>query len=132
MDAHQDLHSGGTLESHPVGATIRQTAIVVALAVAAAVSLHLLIGRYYNTAWYDAIVALALSAAVSPLFLYPSNLLAHKLRQANATITEQARIDYLTQLPNYFALRQEIACRLSTHDNDGGLAVHFIDLNRFK
>lgn len=129
----QEKSSGSrTAEFAPVRLTILRTILVMAIAGVLAALLHLFIGRYYNTVWYDVTVALIASAIISPVFLYPSYLTAHQLRRANAFILKQASSDHLTGLPNYFALSEEIEARLAQTDSEKGLAVHFIDVNAFK
>jgi diguanylate cyclase (GGDEF)-like protein len=118
--------------SHPLTITAVQSAIVVILAAAMSALWHHYIGRTHNTLGYDVLAALVIAGILSPIFLYPSFLAAYRLRQANKTIQKQALTDYLTQLPNYFALCEEIQNRLPNSEGQPALAVYFLDLDRFK
>lgn len=118
--------------SSPLRLTVMRTVAVMILAAVIAAVLHVQIGQYHNTLWYDVAVALGAAAIIAPIFLYPTYMTAHRLRQANATILRQARRDNLTGLPNYFALSQEIRDRLASDRSEHGLAVHFLDLDHFK
>lgn len=52
--------------------------------------------------------------------------------QAEQKISWLARHDSLTQIPNRFHFNEQLDCALKSLGPDSGLAVHWIDLDRFK
>ena len=122
----------GSLDGEPARLTLIQSVLVTFLAVMMASGLWLEVGMYFPTIWYQIFAALLISAILAPIFLYPSYRTSHRLRLANGIIRRQAFTDHLTDLPNSFALAAELAARLSRKDQLQGLAVHFVDVDRFK
>lgn len=121
-----------SLDSDPVRLTLIQSIVVMVLAVAMSAGLYLAIGIYFPNVWYQIFAALFISAILAPIFLYPLFRASHRLRLANNVIRQQAFTDHLTKLPNSFALAEELQARLSRQDRQRGLAVHFVDIDRFK
>jgi diguanylate cyclase (GGDEF)-like protein len=120
----------GSLDAEPARLTLIQSILVTLLAATMAASLYVAIGVYFPNIWYQIFAALFISAILAPIFLYPSYRTSHRLRLANSVIRQQALTDHLTKLPNSFALSEELQARLSLQPQ--GLAVHFIDVDRFK
>ncbi|TGT54089.1 EAL domain-containing protein [Mesorhizobium sp. M00.F.Ca.ET.170.01.1.1] len=122
----------GSLDCDPARLTVIQSTLVIFLAVTMAAGLYAVIGVYFPNIWYQIFAALFISAILAPIFLYPSYRTSHRLRLANTVIRQQALTDHLTKLPNFFALSEELQARLDGQGQPGGLAVHFIDIDRFK
>ena len=121
-----------SLDSDPVRLTLIQSVLVMFLAVAMAAGLYLMIGAYFPNIWYQVFAALVISAILAPIFLYPLLRTSHRLRLANSIIRKQAFTDHLTNLPNSFALAEELQVRLRRQNDPQGFAVHFVDIDRLK
>lgn len=122
----------GTLDSRPGRLTLVQSVIVTVLAILMSAALYLTVGVHFPGVGYQVFAALVIASILAPIFLYPTFRTASRLRQAYAVIRSQAYTDHLTKLPNSFALTEELDARVARGDGKTGIAVHFLDLNRFK
>jgi hypothetical protein len=120
----------GSLDAEPASLTVIQSVVVTLLAVAMAAGLWITIGVHFPNIWYQIFAAIFIASILAPIFLYPSYRTSHRLRLANSIIKQQAFTDYLTKLPNSFALSGELEKRLGQEPE--GFAVHFVDVDRFK
>lgn len=120
------------LDGRPEVLTAVQSALVTVLATLMSAALYLLVGVHFPGVHYQIFAALLIASILAPIFLYPAFRTASRLRSAYATIRSQAFTDHLTQLPNSFALMNEIETRVGSGRPTAQFAVHILDLNRFK
>ena len=120
------------LDGRPEVLTAVQSALVTVLATLMSAALYLSVGVHFPGIHYQIFAALLIASILAPIFLYPAFRTASRLRAAYATIRSQAFTDHLTQLPNSFALMNELETRLASGRSTTQFAVHILDLNRFK
>ena len=119
------------MTNRPVLYTLTLTAIVVLLAATLSALSYHFVGRFSPGLLYQIECAIVIAAILAPLFLYPLITTAAKLRRATAELKRQTATDALTGLPNSLALSEELSRSLADPRLQP-LAVHFIDLDRFK
>ena len=122
----------GVLDGKPELLTVVQSIVVTVLAILMSAGLYLVVGIHFPGVLYQIFAALVIASILAPIFLYPAFRTASRLRDAYATIRTQAFTDRLTQLPNSFALMSELETRLERSRASAVLAVHIVDLSRFK
>jgi len=105
--------------------------LCIALATGAAAWAYEAYGRFHPGLTYQVVVTIIISSVLAPAFLYPIFVLASRLRSATDALEFQANTDSLTGLPNVFALTRGLSESLAA-EGQQPLAVHFIDLDRFK
>jgi diguanylate cyclase (GGDEF)-like protein len=106
--------------------------LCILLATAAAAWGYETYGRYSPGLAYQIEVTIVISTVLAPSFLYPIIVLASRLRRATDKLQLQATTDSTTGLPNTYAISQELSKLLNRASTGRAVALHFIDLDRFK
>ena len=117
---------------HPVVTTAVLSLLCILLATAAAAWGYETYGRYSPGLAYQIEVTIVISTVLAPSFLYPIIVLASRLRRATDKLQLQATTDSTTGLPNTYAISQELSKLLNRASAGRAVALHFIDLDRFK
>jgi diguanylate cyclase (GGDEF)-like protein len=116
----------------PVLGTAILSLVVVCLATIGAAWGYEAFGKYNPGVRYQIIITVIIASILAPTFLYPFIIVAARLRNATGKLKAQANTDALTGLGNVAALFDELSCQLERTSGSTMLAVHFIDLDRFK
>jgi diguanylate cyclase (GGDEF)-like protein len=117
---------------YPLLSTLTISLVISGIAVALSVASYVLVGQQNPGVGYEAVSALGIAAVLAPTFLYPWIRTAVRLRLATGELIKAARTDALTGLENPTAFRKSVAEALTAESVRQLLAIHFIDLDRFK
>jgi diguanylate cyclase (GGDEF)-like protein len=119
------------MANRPILYTFALSVVVILLAVALAASGYQFVGQYSPGMAYQVICTIVIASILAPIFLYPLITTASKLRTATSELKRKSATDALTGLPNSVALTDELTRSLASA-REQPLAVHFVDLDRFK